>query len=119
MVGSKVSLVFPNFPIWFAGVSFELENIWGRSDLDGTGMFQSQFPEPICIGLGAESLGPVDGSPMFLSFSGVTQGNWAVTGLLSFDLLQKLAALVHRSGIVPGQSFDPNLTCQPLRQFQR
>jgi len=44
-------------------------------------MFRGQFPKPNSVGAGAESAGLMDGSPVFLSFSGVTQGNRAVTGL--------------------------------------
>lgn len=82
-------------------------------------MFRGQFPEPNCIGAGAESMGPVDGSPVFISFSGVTLGNRAVTGHLSFGLLQKLSALVHRSRVVPCHCFDPNFTGNSFRQIQR
>ena len=82
-------------------------------------MFRCQFPMLNRIGMGTESMGPLDGSPVFLSFFGVTQGNWAVTGLLSVGLFQKLTALVYRSGVVPCQCFDPNFAGQSLCQIQR
>lgn len=82
-------------------------------------MFLDQFLQPSCVGTGAESTEPVGGSPVFLSFSGVTQGNRAVTGLLSFGLFQKLATLVHRSRVVPCQCFNSDFAGKSLGQFQR
>lgn len=87
-LAAEVSLVFLGFPIWFAGVPLDLENIWGRRGLGCTGMFRSQFRTPKTIAVGPESTRLLCGSPVFRSISGVTQGNRAVTGLLLFRLPQ-------------------------------
>lgn len=121
---AEVSPVFLGFPVWFAGVSLNLENIWDRRGLGRTDMFRSQLRKPKIIAVGTESTGLLGGSPVFRSISGVTQGNRAVTGLFVISLASKVdrscasaeghSQLMLRSELhAPIVWLNPKVYCQP------